>query len=123
MPRFVILRHEPPPGRERPLHWDLMLESGDVLRTWALAEPPAVERTIAAETLADHRTSYLDYEGPVSGNRGAVSRWDAGTFQWERNASREIVIRLEGKQVSGQAALTRVDETSPSWRFVLRPAS
>lgn len=121
MPRFVILRHEPPPGSRGTPHWDLMLESGDALRTWALAELPATGRSIAAEALAAHRTSYLDYEGPVSGDRGAVSRWDAGTFQWERDTACEVVVRLNGKRVSGQATLTRIDETSNCWQFVLRP--
>jgi len=119
---FVILRHDPPPGGPRPPHWDLMLQSGDVLRTWALTEPPAAGRAIAAEALADHRTAYLDYEGPVSGDRGAVSRWDAGTVQWERNTACEVVVRLDGKQVSGRATLTRVDETATCWQFVLHPA-
>jgi len=122
MPRFVILRHDPPPGGQRPPHWDLMLQRGDALRTWALAEPPAAGRWIAAEALPDHRPDYLDYEGPVSGDRGAVSRWDAGTVQWERKTTCEVVVYLDGKQVSGRATLTRVDETATSWQFVLHPA-
>ncbi len=123
MPRFVILRHDPPGGSELPPHWDLMLEAGQVLRTWALAEPPAAERPIVAEALPDHRTAYLDYEGPVSRDRGAVHRWDAGTVQWERATAREIVVRLQGYQVSGRATLTRADATATCWQFVLRPAS
>lgn len=122
MPRFVILRHEPPVGSRRPPHWDLMLESGDVLRTWALAESPAAGQPIAAEALADHRTAYLDYEGPVSGDRGAVHRWDAGTFQWESNTACEIAVLLQGERLFGQARLTRVAERSPSWQFVFQPA-
>ena len=35
MPRFVILEHDHPR-----LHWDLMLQTGDALRTWRLASPP-----------------------------------------------------------------------------------
>ena len=35
MPRYVILQHDTPPGYPRPLHWDLMLEQGRTLRTWA----------------------------------------------------------------------------------------
>lgn len=121
MPRFVILRHEPSAGGQQRPHWDLMLQSGDVLRTWALAEAPAAGRTIAAEALADHRTAYLDYEGPISGDRGAVTRWDAGTCQWERDASREIVVRLDGCAISGTVTLTRTDGTSPMWQFLLQP--
>jgi hypothetical protein len=122
MPRFVILRHEPPAGSQRRLHWDLMFESGDVLRAWALAEAPAAGRSIAAEALADHRTAYLDYEGPISGNRGTATRWDAGTFQWERDTPREIVVRLNGQVLSGHVMLNRADEDSPTWQFVLQSA-
>jgi hypothetical protein len=48
MPRYVILWHELPEthevGAARESHWDLMLEWGDVLRTWALASEPTVGR-------------------------------------------------------------------------------
>ncbi|HEV2971076.1 MAG TPA: DNA polymerase ligase N-terminal domain-containing protein [Pirellulales bacterium] len=63
------------------VHWDLMLESGAALRTWALAAEPASDILIAAEQLPDHRLAYLDYEGPISGDRGTVIRWDAGHFE------------------------------------------
>ena len=66
MSRFVILEHDYPVQ-----HWDLMLEAGDVLRTWRLIAPPDKTQAVAAESLGDHRLAYLDYEGPVSGNRGS----------------------------------------------------
>src|SRR5204862_462785 len=75
MPRFVILEHDHP---ER--HWDFMLEAGPVLRTWRLAKAPdATGIRIAAQPLGDHRALYLDYEGPLSGARGTVTRWDGAT--------------------------------------------
>ena len=58
-----------------------MLEQDGVLRTWALAEEPAAQAEIAAEALGDHRLDYLEYEGPVSGDRGSVSRWDEGEYE------------------------------------------
>ena len=74
--RFVILEHDHPV-----MHWDLMLEAGDVLQTWRLMQPPeSVGCAIEATALGDHRVMYLDYEGPVSGDRGTVKRWDAGEF-------------------------------------------
>jgi len=76
MPRFVILEHDRPD-----LHWDLMLESGDVLATWALPPQPFGEFRCSAKCLPDHRKCFLDYEGEVSGNRGSVRRIDAGNFQ------------------------------------------
>ena len=76
MPRFVILEHDHPV-----LHWDLMLEKGEVLQTWRLAKPPEKGLLIAAEKSFDHRLFYLDYEGPVSQDRGSVKRWDSGSYQ------------------------------------------
>jgi hypothetical protein len=100
MPRFVLLYHECPTGYVRPSHWDLMLEAGDVLETWALAALPrdwhpahaqtvvryptcpplASGNTVSAEHLAAHRLAYLDYDGPISGGRGEVVRVAAGTY-------------------------------------------
>ena len=54
------------------MHWDLMLDTGETLRTWRLE--PALPGVIRAEPLGNHRRAYLDYEGPVSGNRGSVQR-------------------------------------------------
>ena len=74
--RFVILKHDSPF-----VHWDFMLQRGDVLATWRLLAVPELKAWLPAERLADHRTDYLDYEGPVSGNRGTVKRVMAGHYQ------------------------------------------
>jgi hypothetical protein len=97
MPRFVILRHEIPQG----VHFDLMLEEGDVLKTWSLPEPPQPGKEIECQSLADHRLAYLDYEGPISGGRGSVTRWDYGGYAVERQSDREWVLRLTGEQFTG----------------------
>ena len=75
MPRFVILEHDHPF-----LHWDLMLEAGSVLRTWRLRPPPRRGEAIVATAVFEHRLLYLDYEGPISGGRGRVLRWEHGTY-------------------------------------------
>jgi hypothetical protein len=98
--RFVILQHDHPF-----LHWDLMLEVGDALRTWRLLEEPALGKVIAIEPLGDHRKLYLDYEGPVSGGRGAVRRWDAGELEWRIDETERVVVRLAGQRLSGEAIL------------------
>jgi surface antigen len=99
MPRYVILEHDHPH-----LHWDFMIEAGGVLRTWRLAEPPAPGRAVAAEPLPDHRLVYLDYEGPVSGGRGCVKRWDAGSCEWREDGG-GVIVRLSGGRVTGTARL------------------
>ena len=76
--RFVILNHQMPPGGERPSHWDLMLERTGTCGRGALDDEPVVGRPLRAQPLPDHRLEYLDYEGPISGQRGSVTRWESG---------------------------------------------
>jgi hypothetical protein len=102
MPRFVILEHDWPQR-----HWDFMLESGSVLRTWRLTAPPEPGQTVAAEVSFDHRLAYLDYEGPVSGGRGSVLPWDGGTFTWQVDEPERVVVRLCGGRLQGEAELRR----------------
>lgn len=65
--RYAISFHDHPDGA----HYDLFLESGSTLATWRLSAPPETGAVDAAR-IADHRIDYLDYEGPVSGDRGTV---------------------------------------------------
>jgi hypothetical protein len=74
--RLVILEHDHPF-----LHWDLLLEEEYSARTWRLLRKPCLGEPIAAEPLPNHRLMYLDYEGVVSGDRGTVKRFLAGTYQ------------------------------------------
>ena len=73
MDRFVVLEHD-----WDGVHWDLMLERGEVLRTWAIDAPIVAGVELPARALADHRRLYLEYEGPISGKRGAVRRVEEG---------------------------------------------
>ncbi len=113
MPRYVILLHELPAGHElargAAKHWDLMLEWGPALRTWALACEPAYGMTCDAEQLADHRLAYLDYEGPVSGNRGHVTRWDAGQYEIVSRAEDFLNLTLQGPILPCRLSLKKGD--------------
>ncbi len=102
MPRYVILEHDYP---ER--HWDFMLEAGEVLRTWKLSSPPQMGLVIPAEKSFDHRPVYLDYEGPISGGRGSVVRWDSGSFQTIAEDNDRVEVRLTGKHMNGDAIFAR----------------
>ena len=115
MPQFVILRHENPPGA----HFDLMLEVGGVLKTWALPQPPRPGARIECEALADHRPAYLDYEGPISGGRGSVTRWDRGTYVAERQTDTEWVVELAGEKLSGRMTLGHLADAANRWVFWL----
>lgn len=111
MPRYVILEHDHPV-----LHWDFMLEAGGVLRTWRLESAPKGGDEITAEPLPDHRLHYLDYEGPVSGDRGTVKRWDRGTYE-PAAASERVEVTLAGEQLQGIAQIDCVAENRCLFRF------
>jgi hypothetical protein len=115
MSRFAVLRHDSPRG----LHWDLLLEMGPVLRTWALPQPPEPGAEMICQSLPDHRLAYLDYEGPVSGGRGSVARWDGGTYRIDRQTEEELVVELRGEKLSGRAVLSRLAEQPGRWRISL----
>lgn len=113
MPRFALLEHDHPQ-----LHWDLLLEHGPVCRTWRLSSPPGNSVEIQAVGLADHRLLYLDYEGPISGDRGTVTRWDFGRFVWITATEDRVTVRLSGTRWFGRLELVRTGET---WRVESSP--
>jgi hypothetical protein len=107
MPRFVVLRHD-----HLALHWDLMLEAGAVLRTWRLAAPLSLQGGTVASTVSfDHRLAYLDYEGPISGGRGAVVREEHGTFTVLQEEQGELTVRMEGQHLRGILVVTATADT------------
>ena len=92
-----------------------MLERGDVLLTWQLpAEPIDAESLpMPARRIGDHRTAYLTYEGPISGNRGHVRRIDSGTVGFEEIAADRIAMTLRESRLAGRFVLTR--ERDEEW--------
>jgi hypothetical protein len=82
--RYVVLYHD---GVADP-HYDLMFEvaEGGALSTFRSSAWPIVKPTQLVK-LDDHRREYLDYEGPISGDRGFVRRVQGGTYkswpQWD----------------------------------------
>jgi hypothetical protein len=111
MPRFVVLAHDHPT-----LHWDFMLENEATLRTWRLALPPTQTGPIPAEAIADHRLAYLDYEGPVSGNRGNVTAFDRGEYSLIKDDGNVVEVELRGDKLRGRARLKRVSAVG-AWEF------
>jgi len=115
MPRFVVLRHELPLHEARPSHWDVMLEHDGMLRTWALEHLPKGEQSQGADALADHRLAYLEYEGPVSGDRGTVSRWDEGEYETLEESPTRVCVQLHGIHWRGKLTLERSDADAQRW--------
>ena len=103
--RFVILHHQVENGE----HWDFMLEAGGVLRTWQLfREPTGIDAVpLPARRIGDHRKAYLEYEGPLKGGRGQVTRVDQGVYDVESESPGRLVIQLSGRRLRGRVVLQR----------------
>lgn len=137
MPRFVLLYHDCPPHYARPSHWDLMLECGETLRTWALEKLPrtweaahartvesypqcpalALGNDVAADELGNHRRDYLEYEGDLTDHRGRVIRVAAGTYTTIAESSTCWQVSLAGEGLEGKIRLSRSDAESTRWRL------
>ncbi len=119
MPRFVLLRHQCLPNYKKPSHWDLMLEQRESLATWELRELPAswarllgVQQAatldaVPAIHLPDHRIAYLEFEGPLSGDRGVVHQCDGGAYEILSQQQGALAFRLSGATLKGEAMLSR----------------
>jgi hypothetical protein len=115
--RFVVLFHIHPVEGD---HYDVMIEWGRILRTWRVARHPenaTRDGSIDCEAIGDHRIVYLDYEGPVSGNRGHVTRYDAGHCRIVEESIDRIVIEFAGRIIEGRFVLKREPDTAAQWRL------
>jgi len=89
--RYVILHHI---GHGAP-HYYLMVEStpGGLLLTWRSPEWPIRQPTNLTR-IGEHRRDFLEYEGPLSDNRGQVTRIASGDCQAVWQAAHEFVLSL-----------------------------
>src|SRR5271170_1599442 len=103
MPRFVILEH-----LWDGVHWDFMLETGEVLRTWAIDAPIVAGVDLPARAIGDHRRLYLEYEGEISEKRGRVWRLEEGTYRVLLWSAEHVRVELAGSQLVGEVDLRRL---------------
>ncbi len=122
--RFVLLEHT-----WNGVHFDLMLEGGNELETWAIDEPIRSGIWLPARRLPPHRLAYLEYEGAVSHGRGSVRRLDQGTYELIHADATVRRFLLVGQVLRGEGELRAVASSapvfdsasgSPTWRFLLR---
>ena len=115
MPRFVIHEHS-----ARRLHWDLRLEHGDALASWALPKglPTDPQRNHKAVHVEDHPLDFLQFEGEIpagSYGAGTISIWDSGTYECEKFESRKVIVTLHGERAEGRFALFQAGENERDW--------
>jgi hypothetical protein len=113
---FVIQQHTTSQG----CHWDLMLQRGEMLRTWRMTVSP--EHINAAcvpiVRIADHPLRFLSYEGPVQNNTGLVKIADKGLFRFISETTDALCVDMQGKFLQGIFTLTRQSENL--WRLTRR---
>ena len=113
--RFVVLEHQLPAESRRHSHWDLLLEQppewGGMLLTFDVSVPPAEwgKPTLVAK-LADHRAHYLDYQGPISGNRGSVTQVLEGTILWLEKTKELLLLSFQPSQSSSSSKAASVPQ-------------
>lgn len=123
--RFVVLHHVPGEdfGRTDEEHFDWMFQSGDALRTWAspVCRFSAGDLVLPCQSLPPHRVAYLDYEGPVSGNRGTVRRVLSGTFTVkEESRDSFVAMLLIAGDESARCTIELHDDTDTAWTLSLK---
>lgn len=110
--RFVVQQHS-----ATRMHWDLRLEIGGVLASWAVPKGPSLnpgDKRLAVRT-EDHPLDYASFEGVIpEGEYGAgvVMVWDNGRYELEGGAPAaaqlergDLKFRLHGHKLRGSFAL------------------
>ena len=122
-PMFVIQKHH-----ARHMHYDLRLEMGGTLKSWAVPQGPCLDPKVKrfAKLVEDHPLEYGSFEGRIpDGNYGAgsVIIWDRGTYVTLKDpeqglADGEIKFRLVGEKLSGGWTLVRMKDDPTNWLFI-----
>jgi len=116
MPRFVVQLHD-----ATTLHFDLRLQIGDVLRSWAVPRGPSMDpadRRLAVP-VADHSLASGEFEGvyvEATRGSGAVIIWDEGEFELLREDPAHLSFALHGHKLTGRFGLTHTGEET--WLLV-----
>ena len=114
--RYAILHHT---GIAEP-HYDILIElspGSASLRTWRATSWP-IDQPTDLVPLPDHRNLYLTYEGPISQNRGHVTRVAGGQCLVTMSDDSQWLVRLPDDSV-----INLVQVTPTHWLALPLPAS
>ena len=111
--QFVVQKHD-----ARRVHYDLRLELGGTLKSWAVTRGPSLtlgEKRLAVRT-EDHPMQYLDFEGNIPKGEyggGAMIVWDRGRWSPASDPDKGIAkghleITLDGARLKGRWHLVRL---------------
>lgn len=119
MAQFVVQLHD-----ATTLHFDLRLEIGEALRSWAVPKGPSLDPAVRrlAVPVEDHPLSAGEFEGvhedQVRGS-GAVIIWDEGALEILREEPDHLSFVLRGQKLSGRFGMMKTGER----RWILVKAS
>jgi len=82
-------------------------------------EGPPAAAVVTAWQLADHRLAFLDYEGPLSGDRGTVNCCERGTYTPLTAGDNGLAVLLSGNALQGKVELVR---QGPTWTLAVAGA-
>ncbi len=119
MPETARLAYRIQKHAARRLHYDVRLELGGVLKSWAVTRGPSLvagARRLAV-AVEDHGLDYADYEGLIAPGRygaGVVLLWDRGHWVPEDSDPRSaldsgsLAFTLHGEKLRGRWRLMRM---------------
>ncbi len=115
---YVIQSHE-----ARRHHFDLRLQFGDALKSWAIPKEPSTkenEKRLAVQ-VEDHEISYGSWEGTIPEGiygAGKVTIWDKGNYELvEYEPDKKIVVDIKGKKLKGRYCLIHFKPKEKNWLF------
>ncbi len=118
---FVVQEHDASTH-----HFDLRLEVGGVMRSWAVPKGPSLDPAVKrlAVQVEDHQLAHNDFEGATDG--GGVIVWDRGLYEqggrvpWPEALERgHAVFVLHGQKLRGGFALQRTRGGGPKAQWLL----
>jgi len=120
---FVVHKH----AASR-LHFDLRLEFGGVLQSWAVPKGPSydtADKRLAVK-VEDHPVEYADFEGIIpAGNYGAGGMivWDRGEWvaleDWRAGLEKgKLLFELRGYKLHGKWTLVKIKKSDKEWLLI-----
>ena len=131
---FVVQKHA-----ARSLHFDLRLEIGGVMKSWAVPKGPSMRTTVRrlAIQVDDHPLEFNSFEGMIPPGRygaGTIIVWDQGTYVLREGSclnpsgvtaaceTGRIELILRGVRLQGAFSLARFRRTgTDEWLLTKLP--